>query len=150
MKTNKADNTKLIIEGPDGIGKSTYLNFLSQWLDKKVIEFNKDNLNTFEFWQQALASNEATLWSRSFLSERIYADIFRRTPRLSDREEYRLFKLLRELGYQVIVLMPKDFETTLRRLKERGDYISVIVSWKLIVERYEQLIKKYKLKEVRV
>ena len=147
----------IILEGPDGIGKTTLINFLAQlYSDTEVISYtNKDN-NGFNFWvneymlvDQKVIDGTQVIMSRSFLSELVYADIFSREPRVTEEEEAALVKLTQD-KYDIIILLPRRLIDLKARLAKRGDYPAIIDNIDKIVLRYGQVATKYNLKVVYV
>lgn len=140
-----------IFEGPDGVGKSTHINDMLDIFgieDAKVYAYDKDDLNTYNFWkkeyERMLSSDLVELHSRSFLSERLYADIFGREPRITKQEEKALFDFVKNEA-NIVVLMPAAYKPYLKRLNKRGDYDVVLDNINIIVQRYKDLIEEYNL-----
>lgn len=142
---------KIIFEGPDGVGKSTLAKSLGIILDTTAQEFDEHADNSVMAWADRMhVKSKHTIWSRSFLSERIYADVYEREPRLTESEEMRLIILSWQLKYEVIICMPKDLTEYKKRLKKRGDTQAVLDNIDKIVERYKIIIERYNLKVIMI
>ena len=141
---------KVILEGPDGVGKTTLASAWSKILNVELKEYNDKNSDGFEFWFDEIHRQRHinTIWSRSFLSERLYASIYNREPRLTEIAEESMMQNAKQFGYTIVVLMPKDVNVMKRRLLIRGDDREVLDKIDEIIEGYRALIKKYNLKEV--
>ena len=113
-----------------------------------VCAYDKDDTNTYSFWKKEygrmLSNNLTEIHSRSFLSERLYADIFGREPRITKQEEIALFNYIKDKA-NIIVLMPAMRKPYIKRLNDRGDYDVVLNNIMLIVQRYKDLIEEYNL-----
>jgi hypothetical protein len=147
----KSERVHFIFEGPDGVGKSTYINDMLDIFEDgrfNVYTYDKDDTNTYNFWKKEydrmLSSNLTEIHSRSFLSERLYADIFGRAPRITKQEERALFNYIKD-KVNIIVLMPAMYKLYIKRLNDRGDYDAVLDNIMLIVQRYKDLIEEYNL-----
>jgi len=141
---------RIILEGPDGIGKTTQVDFLRQLLNiEKINSYTNKETNTYDYWfnEYTKASyNNSFIHSRSFLSERLYADIYNRIPRITEEEEVDLLNYITLLGFDIFILLPYNIENLIQRLTLRGDHPLVLTNIELIVDRYKQLAKKYKIK----
>lgn len=155
----------IILEGPDGIGKTSFIEYHKALAGKnrKVHVFEYDNKfeNTFDAWRGQLnrwvdlsynngsKKRDLVIVSRSWLSENVYAPVFNREPRMTTKEEQSLFdhvKVFRDHGMLIkfMVLLPKEPSDVYSRLELRGDYPSVLKNWWKILGEYTGMTYKYK------
>lgn len=144
----------IIYEGVDGIGKNAFIEYEKALAtDKEVIVFSYDNNfeNTFKAWANEIdkwleesKTGKLILVNRSWVSERIYANTFNRTPRISRDQEVQLtVRILARPETNFIVLLPKVPLDTYSRLVQRGDSQAVIKNWWSLKAKYEELQVKY-------
>lgn len=99
----------IIIEGPDGVGKTTLSKRLSKDLGvplapKKHVEAPKDpRTYTYKALGPAVTGEgDPLIWDRLFFSELVYGTIVRDGPALSMPEQAYVMRVLKTLGCPVI------------------------------------------------
>lgn len=106
VETTKLKNSKIIIEGPDEIGKTTFVNKISSPEHEKY-GFG----SSYDYFKQ-LFSNEYFICDRGILSEMVYSKIFNRH---SDINYDNINELLS--GISQYLFVPKNYGDYLKFLK---------------------------------
>ncbi len=115
-------NDFVILEGCDGVGKTTLANLLI-YRGYKSLHFNYDpSLSIKEKYQKILSKDygENIVLDRSFISEMVYGPLKRGYSRLSDHDFSELLQLLNKRGGRV-VLLDAASEVIQHRLQKRND-----------------------------
>lgn len=115
-------NDFIILEGCDGVGKTTLANLLI-YRGYKSLHFNYDpSLSIKEKYQKILSKDygENIVLDRSFISEMVYGPLKRGYSRLSDQDFSELLQLLNKRGGRV-VLLDAASEVIQHRLQKRND-----------------------------
>lgn len=107
----------IIIEGPDGAGKSTLVEELAADLSLTVGErATKDRDKLYEVTRQdtytalgeaVRAHDPAKIWDRLFFSEMIYASVVGRDCEFSSEEIVFVKRVLTAMGCPIIVCLPE-------------------------------------------
>lgn len=161
-KTTTQKPIKIIVDGLDASGKSTLVDALSKEFNiPKRRETSKD-VNTFD-WYMSEYSNGSFVSDRSFISEHIFAPIFKRTPKVNDEECIKLHNYLVD-NYTIFVVAingsHKSFKTIHADRGEKPAYDYVIarqkwLNWVGVTKRFRKNtiiigydITKHKVEEV--
>lgn len=107
---------KIVVEGADGVGKSTLVNKLVEKLNFPMAHPTDETENTYQYDLELLSSSEDIIIDRLILSEIVYSSVFSRVP-LIDMNEFML--LLEEIDVMIIMYASND-EDLFNRLKNRG------------------------------
>lgn len=126
----------LILEGPDGSGKSTLASALSKQFNLNIIKMTAYGSQDKDEYIQKLQCDNVVL-DRSWISESIYADIFGRNLRISEKDCNHLNKYCTLNNIPVIILLP-SIDVIKTRLNVRGDEFgtTIIDNIELIYDRY--------------
>lgn len=128
----------LIIEGIDGVGKTTLVEHLQSYGMKKYhFDYDSKNMDLFSKYMKVLLEDDSELvLDRSFISEMVYGPVIRNKCKLSLEDYTRLLIAYKNAGAKIIYLTaPKDVLLK-RRNYEKSDY-------EVITNHYEELNKKY-------
>lgn len=84
---------KIVVEGPNNVGKSTFiskLKRLDEFKDWEVIHCTGDTPNTYEYFYELFTSNRKIIFDRAHVGERVYPIIETRQAKLTEREYIKL------------------------------------------------------------
>lgn len=115
----------IIIEGPDGAGKSTLAKSLAGALDMNILKMTANGGQSVPGYVQKLKC-DGVIIDRCWVSERIYSDLFGREPRIGDVDAESLTELCGLAGVPIVVLLP-PLHIVIGRLNERGDEYADVV-----------------------
>lgn len=106
----------IIVEGPDGAGKSTLVESLSKEFALEVGErgvadrsklYTVTRQDTYTALSEAVKGNELPqIWDRLFFSELVYAPMAERKPEFSEEESITIKRVMQALGIPIIVCLP--------------------------------------------
>lgn len=111
----------LIIEGMNGIGKTTFCEKMlkqSHFKNYEYVHLTDKEPNTFEYYSKIL-KNDKLILDRGPLSELVYSSIYGRKPRIALSEVNNLFK-----SVNCYVLWPQNIDQVFESLKCRGEFTS--------------------------
>lgn len=133
----------IIIEGPDGAGKSTLAKSLAGALDMNILKMTANGGQSAREYEQKLAC-DGVIIDRCWVSEQIYSDLFGREPRISNGDAEALTKFCRLVGIPIIVLLP-PLHVVISRLNERGDEYADVVCPNIveIYQRYQEWVEEH-------
>lgn len=126
----------IIIEGPDGAGKSTLAKALADKLDMNILKMTANGGQSVPEYMQKLACDGVVI-DRCWVSEQIYADLFGRDPRIDNDSAESLTEFCEFAIIPIIILLPPLTEI-IKRLTLRGDEFEDVV-----VPHIEEIYHRY-------
>lgn len=133
----------IIIEGPDGAGKSTLAKSLANALDMNILKMTANGGQSVPEYLQKLAC-DGVIIDRCWVSEQIYSDLFGRKPRIDNDDAEALTEFCGLAGIPIIVLLP-PLHVIISRLDERGDEYADVICPNIfkIYKRYQEWAKAH-------
>ena len=110
---------KIVIEGCDGVGKSTAVSKLAKKYNLDICHCTQRDPSDFGFYQETLRK-ENIVWDRHFIGELIYPKVFDRDQNISAFDAYELVNDGKSNGVKFFI-MTADIETIRERLTRRGN-----------------------------
>lgn len=109
---------KIIIEGCDGVGKTTLVNLLANKYGLDVCHCTQHDPADFDFYKQT-ARKENIIWDRHTIGELIYPKVFNRKQQISPEDARIVLSYAKENGGKIFVLTAPNL-TIRKRLLERN------------------------------
>lgn len=133
----------IIIEGPDGAGKSTLAKSLADRLDMNILKMTANGGQSVPEYLQKLAC-DGVIIDRCWVSEQVYSDLFGREPRIDNDDAEALTKFCGRACIPIIVLLP-PLHVVIGRLNERGDEYADVVCPNIteIYKRYHEWAEEH-------
>lgn len=125
-----------IVEGPDGAGKSTLIEYIHENVESgSGREYSKVHMKgtdpmTYPFLKEMLRKKNV-IWDRHFVSENIYSDLYKKPRRLAEDDRERLLQYTFDNNIPIIILLPSEYI-----LDEDED--------KIIKKEHHKLVARYK------
>lgn len=135
----------LILEGPDGSGKTSLANKLSKQTGYNILHFSKPETEEekdrmYEMYEELIVCNRYAILDRSWYSEMVYGAVMRDSSYISFDEMYQLEQILADIG-ALIIYCTGPREVLWRRCTKRGeDYITSMNKFNQIYDKYEELM----------
>ena len=128
----------LIIEGIDGVGKTTLVEYLQSCGMKKFhFEYDSKNMDLLSKYMKVLSADGTELvLDRSFVSEMVYGPVIRKACKLSIEDYTKLLIAYKNMGAKIIYLKASKDVLLKRRNEDKSDY-------EVIANHYEELNNQY-------
>lgn len=135
----------IILEGPDGSGKTTLAEKLHKQtgymlLHRTQPKTEEDKKRMMEEYVQVIKAGKNCILDRSWYSEMVYGPVMRDEAIISYPQMYQLERLLAKHG-AIIIYCTSTKETLWKRCKSRGeDYITDVDTFSKICDGYTTLM----------
>ena len=136
---------RIILEGCDGVGKSTLAESLASTYCCDIIHMTRWSNKTFNTYIEKM-SMDNIIFDRCFISEYIYSHIFNRITEISDKNIETLLNVAKALNYHIFILTCDDDELV-KRLKNRNNETDDIIDNTIKINNmYVDFARKYNIK----
>lgn len=138
----------IILEGPEGAGKTTLANKLAKMLDFPYIHRSKprsekEKQEMYESYLQIVYSGQNTIFDRCWYSEIVYGKIMRDQSYITIEQMHELESAMVKNGGGIIIHCTDDTDLLWKRSQERGEnYITEYDKLAAIKHEYEWLMHK--------
>lgn len=112
---------KIVIEGPNNVGKSTLIKAIQKMFPEYEVEHVTEKCpNTYSFYNSLLSTEEPMIFDRLHLGEMVYPGLFERESNLTGKE---FEELCRNHGnHTLIVLLDADYDFIIRACENKNEY----------------------------
>lgn len=111
---------KIILEGCEGVGKTTFAQKLIIKYDLDYVHITNKDPNDYQFYKQTMRK-EDVIYDRHLLGEMIYPKIYNRKGNLNTRQLKKLLKFARKEKVHILILTT-DLEIVQQRVAMRNKY----------------------------
>lgn len=140
---------RMIVDGCDGVGKTTYASRLANIYHCDVIHMTAKSPKNLRAYLHRLR-NDNVIFDRFFISEVVYSKVFNRNTKIKEFEIRFLLFICKLLKYEIRILTQDD-SVMLERLKRRNDESNEILNnVGRLNEEYVKFADKYNIKLVKV
>jgi thymidylate synthase len=139
---NEKQNKKYIVEGPDAIGKSTFIKKFANKQDFDIVHFVKPSSN-FDFYNNYkihFVNDRNEILDRSFLSEVVYSKVLGRECMIDDDTLNELLEIAKKQNVNFIFKIAdtqEQLEILKSRLAGNGDEV--------LLDKIEEINEEYKI-----
>lgn len=133
----------LIIEGIDGVGKTTLVEYLQNCGMKKFhFDYDSKNMDLLSKYMKVLSIDDKEIvLDRSFISEMVYGPVIRKTCKLSLEDYTNLLIAYKNMGAKIIYLKaPKDILLQ-RRNEDKSDYETIVNHYEELNNQYDKIME---------
>jgi thymidylate kinase len=138
---DKVQYTRLMIEGVDRVGKSTFIKRLKKILPLDSLHFTKSDPRNYLFYSQTMLKNNV-IFDRHFISEYVYSKAFSRPTTLTNEQFNKLMQQAQDLNLKIIILH-EDNKVLEKRMVSEED-LKVVENFQNINSLYIALGLKFK------
>ena len=142
----------IIVEGPDGAGKTTYIKQLMEQFPRAVyghFDAPATDQEAFNYWRvyaEFIKTNrnaDVVILDRSWYSDMVYAPIFRGREEMTPENMETLELLVKACGGGFIIYCTAAPRILWKRCQQRGeDYVTSSIQLKTLRNKYEEVMKK--------
>ena len=116
---------RVIIEGPDGVGKSTLVKYIQDKYNLNMLHSSSSTKNDFEYHMD-LIKDDNVVCDRCNLGEIVYPTIYGRKAKMNWSEQLDYMNYCNDNGVIYIIFYASNFEDLKERLFSRGDTEQVL------------------------
>ena len=132
----------IIIEGLDGVGKTTLVNyFVNQGMKKHHFDYDANNMDLFSKYMRVLKEENLNLvLDRSFISEMVYGPVLRGKSKLELEQYKKLLEAYKQVGTSIIYLTAPQEILLERRREELRDFEMISNYYKELNNQYNAIM----------
>ena len=127
---------RLMLDGCDGVGKSTLAEYIAHNNNADVLHMTAHSISTVESYKDRLNISIPIIFDRCFLSEVVYSRIFNRPTEFDDDHTREILSLAKEKGYKIVIL-DCSLDEILRRVAIRNNESEDLI------RKFSELKNKY-------
>lgn len=111
----------IYLDGPDAVGKTTLCEKIRDEFGYTIKHFTGADPNTFEDYIDHVIMDQNHIYDRFSFGELVYSEIYGRTPRMTKKQVWQIYKQMMKQHDAVIIWTCSDMSILYRRLKARGE-----------------------------
>lgn len=127
---------KIVIEGPNNVGKSTLIEELRKHLDWEVEHVTSLCPNTYDFYDDLLSCDEPLIFDRLHVGEMVYPLVYDRMPKMSQNEFEELCE--KHENHTLVVILDADFDFIICATNLKNEVFNYNETWEEKQSFYEQ------------
>lgn len=140
----------IIVEGPDGAGKTTLINTLRRAIGKNAlcvhfgtpVDFREQIEAYADTLKENRNNNKTVIFDRCWYSDRVYAPIMRGRVETDLSDQIRLETLVKSVGGAIVIYCDAPLHILWDRCRSRGeDYITSAEVLNLISKEYHEVMR---------
>lgn len=139
---------RIILEGPDGAGKSTLANILAYKYGLDICHCTAKDPNDFAFYNESVRKDNI-VWDRHTVGELIYPKIFNRKQNISTEDARIVLWNAKQLNTKIFVLTEDPLLLQKRLLLRGGEDPKIFDNIALIDDRFRFFAMQYHLPIIR-
>lgn len=132
----------IIVEGIDGVGKTTLVNFIVEHgLEKHHFDYDAKNMDLYNKYMSILNStNLNKVLDRSFISEMVYGPVIRGKSKLELEQYKKLLLEYKKCGTTIVYLTAPKEVLLQRRQNDLQDYETIQKFYEELKFYYESIM----------
>ena len=132
----------IIVEGIDGVGKTTLVNFIVEYgLEKHHFDYDAKNMDLYNKYMSILNStNFNKVLDRSFISEMVYGPVLRGKSKLQLEQYKELLLEYKKSGTTIVYLTAPKEVLLQRRQNDLEDYETIQKFYEELNFYYESIM----------
>ncbi len=133
----------IIVEGIDGVGKTTLVDYLvTQGMSKHHFGYDSKNLDLITKYMSLLKDNtDSLVLDRSFISEMVYGPVIRNMCKLELEDYRKLLLAYKDRGVSIIYLIAPKVELLKRRQHDDSDYSNIEKYYDELNGQYDSIME---------
>lgn len=132
----------IIIEGIDGVGKTTLVDyFVEHGMQKYHFDYDVHNMDLYTKYMRVLDNEtESFVFDRSFISEMVYGPVLRNHCKLTLEQYKNLLLAYKQCGTSIIYLTSPKSVLLSRRINDLKDYEMIDNHYDSLNEKYDEIM----------
>lgn len=131
---------RIILEGADGVGKTTLANILAQKYGLDICHCTQHDATDYAFYSQTLRK-ENTVWDRHTIGELIYPKVFNRETQITPYEAKAIIESAKQEGIKIFVLTCGTRELATRIAERKGEHPKIVENLDWINKSFKECAK---------
>lgn len=131
---------RIILEGADGVGKTTLANILAQKYGLDICHCTQYDATDYAFYSQTLRK-ENTVWDRHTIGELIYPKVFNREAQITPYEAKAIIEAAKQEDIKILVLTCGSRELANRVRSRKNEHPKIVENLDWIDKAFKECAK---------